>query len=114
MAASKGVTLERAARLCRLLHLLAATPQARAALARRLRLDVRSFYRDLGLLRSQGISLTLANGRYRLNGPLEEAIDRLPFPDPHFTLGEAMRLSEGRTSLHRKLRKQVNLIIRPA
>src|SRR5207247_731071 len=60
-SASKAVTAERAARLVRLLQLLGTGPQTRVALARRLRLDIRSFYRDLELLRGTGIPLVLRN-----------------------------------------------------
>src|SRR5437588_9476603 len=91
-APSKTVTAERAARLYRLLKLLAAGPQSRAALTRRLRLDVRGFYRDLELLRGAGIDLPLLNGRYTLHDKVADAVARLPFPDPRLTLGEAGQL----------------------
>src|SRR5262245_27003202 len=64
--ALKAVTDERARRLARLLQLLGAGPQTRAALTRHLRLDVRGFYRDLELLRAAGIAVTLENRRYVL------------------------------------------------
>jgi hypothetical protein len=109
--ASRTVTAERAARLCRLLKLLATGPQTRSALTRRLRLDVRGFYRDLELLREAGIELTLARHRYALEGKADDAIARLPFPDPRLTLGEAQQLAKGRTLAHRKLKGQIDEII---
>lgn len=109
-AALKTVTAERAARLYRLLRLLAKGPQTRAALMRRLRLDVRGFYRDLELLRAAGIDLPLQKRRYALAGPVEQVISRLPFPDPRLTLAEAVQLSKGRTAAHRKLRAQITEI----
>jgi len=108
---SKAVTPERAARLYRLLRLLAAGPQSRATLARRLRLDVRGFYRDLELLRAAGIELELHEGHYRLSEAAAVAVARLPFPDPHLNLGEAVQLAKGRTQTHRKLRRQIARII---
>jgi hypothetical protein len=78
---------------------------------RRLRIDVRSFYRDLEVLRTHGIPLSIQGGRYLLDDDPKSAIERLPFPDPHLTLGEAIRLARGRTSLHRKLKDQVGHII---
>ncbi len=101
------VTEERAARLYRLLHILAKSPQSRDALKKRLRLDVRGFYRDLELLRSVGITVPMQQGRYALDEEVEEAITRLPFPDLRLTLGEARQLASGRHLAHRKLREQL-------
>src|SRR5262245_11458126 len=101
------VSLERAARLYRLLMLLGQGPQARASLARRLRLGIRGFYRDLEILREVGIFVELSQGKYRLQGDLFAALDRLPFPDPNLTLGEARLLAKGRSPAHRKIREQL-------
>jgi hypothetical protein len=109
--APKAVTAERAARLYRLLRLVGNGPQTRAVLTRRLHLDVRGFYRDLELLRAAGIVLPVQNRRYTLLEDIEEAVARLPFPDPHLTLGEALQLAKGRTRVHRKLKEQVAQII---
>jgi predicted DNA-binding transcriptional regulator YafY len=77
----------------------------RDALARRLGVDVRGFYRDLGVLRAAGIDVSLSRGSYRLNGDLSDALSRIPFPDPLLTLGEACLLAKGKTTAHRKLRE---------
>jgi predicted DNA-binding transcriptional regulator YafY len=111
-SSARSVTAERAARLYRLLQLVAAGPQTRQALIRRLRLDVRSFYRDLELLRTAGILLELHKHRYTLPDDARSAVDRLPFPDPGVTLGEARQLAKGRTAAHRKLRSQIARIVR--
>jgi predicted DNA-binding transcriptional regulator YafY len=105
-----AVTAQRAARLCKLLRLLRDGPQTRSALTRRLRLDVRGFYRDLEWLRAFGIAVVMEEGRYRLDEDADRAIARLPFPDPHLTLGEAMLLARGRTAAHRKLKELVAAI----
>ena len=102
-----GVTPDRFTRLVTMLRLLADRPLTRDALTRRLKLDVRGFYRDLGLARGAGVGVELAGGRYRLAGELEAALGLLPFPDPHLTLAEARTLAQGRTPAHRKLREQV-------
>jgi predicted DNA-binding transcriptional regulator YafY len=86
---------------------LAGSPQTREAIARRLRLDVRGFYRDLDLLRSSGVSVTLEQGRYRLDQEVEDALALLPFPDPHLTLGAARTLARGRTQIHRTLAETI-------
>jgi hypothetical protein len=108
--AAKAVTAERAGRLYRLLQLVAEKAQTRDALRRRLRLDVRGFYRDLELLRAAGVDLPLVNRRYVLQEKLADVLARLPFPDPHLTLGEAAQLAKGRTRAHRKLKEQIALI----
>src|SRR5437660_3084356 len=83
-----AITPERAARLYRLLALLGQKPQTRAALAARLKLGVRGFYRDLVVLREVGVEVRLVEGRYVLTGGVRDAQARLPFPDPGLTLGE--------------------------
>jgi hypothetical protein len=98
------VTAERFARLLRLLHFLAGGPQTRSRITRHFKLDVRAFYRELELLRGAGIAVTLAGGRYGLDKDVDEAAARLPFPDPHLTLGEATQLARGRGAAHRKFK----------
>lgn len=106
-----SVSAERAERLYRLLQLLRLGPQTRSSLTRRLRIDVRGFYRDLELLRAAGIFVPLRDRRYMLEGGVATATDRLPFPDPHLTLGEATRLAKGRSQAHRKLKEQIACIM---
>ena len=101
------VSLERAARLYRLLKLLGKGPQARTTLVRRLRLGIRGFYRDLEILREVGIFVDLSQGKYRLREEAGAVIERLPFPDPNLNLGEARLLARGRSSAHKKIREQL-------
>lgn len=108
----KAVTAERAARLHRLLRLLGTGPKTRDQLTRRLRLDVRSFYRDLELLRAAGIAVWLTEGQYALEDELDEAVAHLPFPDPHLTLGEALQLAKGRSRAQQKIKAQLAKILR--
>ncbi len=110
--AFQAVTAERAARLYRLIKHLGVGPQPRGRLIRRLHLDIRGFYRDLVLLRSAHIDVPLKNRRYALIGSVKAAISRLPFPDPHLTLGEAQEVAKGRTPAHRKLKSQINRIVK--
>jgi predicted DNA-binding transcriptional regulator YafY len=111
-AAPRAVTAERAARLFRLLQFLRRGPQTREALTRHLGRDVRSFYRDLELLRAGGIDLPLRNGSYYLDEAVDAATGRLPFPDPVLTLGEAQQLAKGRSPAARKLKKQIDRIVK--
>lgn len=106
-----AVTLDRAARLCRLIHLLGGDSQPRSALLLKLRQDVRGFYRDLEFLRSVGIDVALKEGRYALRGSVADALGRLMLPDPHLTIGEAVQLSKGRTAAHRKLKDLLGQVL---
>lgn len=111
-APAPGLAAARAARLCRLLRLLGERGQTRAALLRRLKVDVRSFYRDVEWLQNQlGVVIELQKDRYVLQSGAEEAIQRLPFPDPHLTLGEVQQLSRGRNAVHRKLQALLSEIV---
>ena len=86
------------------------SPDLKAAL-RRLKLGVRDFYRDLVVLQKVAISVELLDGRYSLGEPAVKAIERLPFPDPHLTLGEVQQLAKGRSAAHRKVRALLGEIL---
>lgn len=107
-----AVTAKRAPRLFRLLKLLGKGPQTRDKLLKQLSLDMRSFYRDLKLLRDVQIEVKLIDGHYILNGHASLAISCLPLPDPLLTLGEAQQLAKGKTAAHRKLKKQIAQIVK--
>ena len=108
---SAGVTPDRFVRLYRMVTLLASSPQSRETLTRLLRLDVRGFYRDLEVLRTSGVSISLALGRYTLDGDADDALARLPFPDPRLTLGAARTLAKGRSAFHRALAETIARIV---
>ena len=91
-----SITPERFRRLHLLLRLVAAAPCPRDQLAKALSLDVRGFYRDLEALRAAGIVIALGDGAYSLKGKLDDALGKLPFPDPRVTLAEVVQLSRGR------------------
>jgi predicted DNA-binding transcriptional regulator YafY len=110
-AARGGLTAERIVRLYQLVQLLS-VPQTRGTLTRRLRVDVRGFYRDLESLRLAGVEVLLDKGRYRLGETADNATARLPFPDPQLTCGEARALAKGRTAAHRRLREQIEHLTR--
>jgi len=107
-----GLTGDRLARLYHLVRILGKGPQSRAVLTRRLKLDVRGFYRDLEALRSTGVEVTLESGRYNLVQSLAAALALLPLPDPHLTYGEAQTLAKGRTAAHRKLKTYLDRLTR--
>ena len=106
-ATSNRMTGDRVERLLRLLRLLADERPARDTVLKKLKQHLRGFYRDLDALRDAGIEVDQVAGRYQLKRPLAEAVERLPFPDPNLTIGEARHLAKGRTSAHRKLKQQL-------
>lgn len=107
---SKGVTLERAARLYRLVLFLGEAARTRKAILQKLKIDIRTFYRDLELLRDCAIAVGLEKRKYVLETPAAVARLALPFPDPSLTLGEAHELAKGRGKVHKKLREQLKAI----
>lgn len=109
-ASAVSLTSLRAARLYRLLTLLGTGPQTRAFLLRRLKLDVRGFYRDVEALRGLGIEVGTSgeDAKYSLVGDLDGALAKLPFPDPGLNVRDALQLSNGSTAAHRKLKQRVN------
>jgi hypothetical protein len=101
-----SVSLDRAARLYRLVELLGEGPRTRAMILNKLKIDIRTFYRDLELLRECKIDIILDRRKYSLNGSVaKETLGRLPFPDPCLTIGEAQQLAKGRTKIHKKMRE---------
>ena len=106
---SGTLTGQRAARLYRLLALLGEGPQTRQQVLRRLKLDVRGFYRDLEALRGLGIEVhTGDDNRYSLTVALDDALARLPFPDPGLNFRDVQQLAKGDTAAHRKLKQRIS------
>jgi hypothetical protein len=102
---SVGISMERAGRLYHLLAALAEGAESRATLMKRLRSGLRTFYRDLDLLRSLGVDVRTEVDGYSLHTSLEEALSYVPFPDPELTFGDVMTLMRGRSQAHRKLKQ---------
>lgn len=109
-ASAVSLTSLRAARLYRLLTLLGTGPQTRSLLLRRLKIDIRGFYRDLETLDTLGIEVETAGEepKYALIGELDDALAKLPFPDPGLNVRDALQLANGSTAAHRKLKQRVN------
>ena len=106
---SGSLSGQRASRLFRLLTLLDEGPLTRQQVLRKLRIDVRGFYRDLEALRGLGVVVhTGSDNRYSLTIHLDEALDRLPFPDPQLNFRDVQLLVKGETAAHRKLKQRLN------
>jgi len=106
-----AITADRFTRLHRLLRLLEGGPQTRGLLLRRLRVDVRGFYRDLELLREAGIAVTLSRQGYILSGDVATALALLPFPDPHLTYGDVLQLARGQSRAAQKLKQHLDRLL---
>ena len=103
------LTAQRAARLYKLLSLLGDGPQTRRILLSRLKIDVRGFYRDLEALRGFRIEIGLGlDNRYSLPIKLDDALARLPYPDPGLSVRDVLQLCNGSTAAHRKLKQSLN------
>jgi predicted DNA-binding transcriptional regulator YafY len=103
------LTTQRAARLYKLLSLLGESSLTRRILLTRLKIDVRGFYRDLEALRAFRIEIGMGDdNRYSLPISLDEALSRLPFPDPGLSVRDVLQLCNGTSAAHRKLRHSVN------
>lgn len=105
-----GVSLDRAKRLFVLLKHLGQGSSTRPAILKKLKIDIRTFYRDLELLREVGIQVMLENQKYQLNGNWQNLAEQLPFPDPGLSLGDARVLSKGKTNVHQKFRAVIQQI----
>lgn len=109
---SANLSQERAARLYRLIDTLAERPQTRGQLLRRLRVGMRTFYRDLDLLRECRVDIGLNDQKYGLNSTLAVALERLPFPNPELSFAEAALLAKGRSKANQKIRAMLTSMTR--
>ena len=97
------ITLARAARLHRLVMILAEGPRGRDELLRQLGIGLRTFYRELELLKRCGVKVRLTQKRYTLHATAAEAEGRLPFPDPQLSFAEMAELAGGTGPAARRL-----------
>ncbi len=89
------ITLSRAARLHRLVMILAGGARTREELLRELAIGLRTYYRELELLKRCGVRIRLVKKSYTLLSTADEAEGRLPFPDPQLSFAEMAELSRG-------------------
>ena len=106
------ISMARAGRLFRLVKVLAVGAVPRAQLLKKLRVGMRTFYRDVDLLRECGIEVDTKDSSYALVGKLDDALHRLPYPDPELTFGEVTSLMKGVSGSAKKLRQQFEQMTR--
>ncbi len=90
---SVHISLGRAARLHRLVAVLASGSKSRELLLETLGIGLRTFYRELELLKKCGIKVRLEHRSYVLKTTAQDAEGRLPFPDPQLSFAEMAELS---------------------
>jgi hypothetical protein len=108
---SVHITLPRAARLHRLVSLLAQSPVGRNEILATLRVGLRTFYRELELLKRCGVKVRLKNKRYHLLHTASEAEGRLPFPDPQLSFAEMAELAQCPCAAGERLKELLNSVI---
>jgi hypothetical protein len=90
---SVPITPPRAARLYRLVRFLAGAPRDRPAVLSELQIGLRTFYRELELLKRCGVKVRQRSKLYFLLATAEETEGRLPFPDPQLSFAETAELA---------------------
>ena len=108
------VTPARAARLYGLVGRLKAGGRPRDVLLVELGIGLRTFYRELELLRRCGIKVRLRDRRYVLQSTAEEAEGRLPFPDPQLSFAEMAELIRGEGPAARRLAAMYQGVVQKA
>ena len=97
------ITSPRAARLYRLVHFLAEAPRNRPAVVSELQIGVRTFYRELQVLKRCGVKVRQRSKLYVLMATAEEAEGRLPLPDPQLSFAEMAELARCNCPAGRRL-----------
>ncbi|MFO0888750.1 MAG: hypothetical protein U0790_06335 [Isosphaeraceae bacterium] len=90
---SVHITLQRAARLHRLVWFLAEQPRSRDAILGHLTIGLRTFYRELELLKRCGVKVRHRERLYTLLGTAAQAEGLLPFPDPQLSFADMGELA---------------------
>lgn len=98
------ITLARASRLYQLVGMLAEAEGSRERLLSGMGIGLRTFYRELELLKKCGIKVRQAGKVYQLqSASREEAQGHLPFPDPQLSFAEMTELSSYPGAASRRL-----------
>jgi hypothetical protein len=105
------ITLSRASRLHHLVTILATGGHTREELLGTVSIGLRTFYRELELLKRCGVKIRLAKKLYVLFGTAEEAEGRLPFPDPQLSFAEMAELARGPGDAARRLAELLATVI---
>jgi hypothetical protein len=87
------ITRRRASRLYTLVRLLEERPRAREEILKALEIGLRTFYRELDLLKRCGVRVRHKDRLYALGAEAADPRGRLPFPDPQLSFAEIAELA---------------------
>lgn len=107
------ISLARASRLHRLVAALAEAPRARDRLLVDLEIGLRTFYRELALLRRCGVRIKLVKKLYTLVTTADQAAGRLPFPDPQLSFAEMAELARCDCPAGKRLADLLAFVVAP-
>lgn len=107
------ITLGRASRLHRFVMFLAESPRTRPAILEAMEIGLRTFYRELELLRRIGVKIRLVGKEYTLQTSAAEAEGLLPFPDPQLSFAEMAELAHCDCEAGRRLAGLLASVIDP-
>ena len=105
--------MARASRLYRLVQLLSEQPSDRDRLLLALNVGLRTFYRELDLLKRCAIKIQRSDRCYSLKVTLDEAQGKLPFPDPQLSFAEMAELSAYNGEASRRLAAMLQAVTSP-
>jgi predicted DNA-binding transcriptional regulator YafY len=105
------ITLQRAARLHRLVRFVGGASRTRAAILSELRVGLRTFYRELELLKKCGVRVRHKQKLYQLLPTATDALGRLPFPDPQLSFAEMAELAACDCAAGRRLRELLDAVV---
>ena len=110
---SVHITLHRAARFHQLVSLLAESPRTRPDILSRLRIGLRTFYRELEFLKRCGVRVRHKHKLYHLLPTAAEAEGKLPFPDPQLSFSEMAELARCDCPAGRRMAELLASVVRP-
>jgi predicted DNA-binding transcriptional regulator YafY len=106
-----NITINRAARLHRLVRTLRDGGRTREQLLAALGAGLRTFYRELELLKKCGVRIQFDKKLYVLHGTAGEAEGRLPFPDPQLSFAEMAELARGPGAAAQRLAALLDAVV---
>lgn len=87
------ISAGRASRLRRIVILLGQKARRREDILTEIGIGLRTYYRELVLIKRCGIKVTLRDGAYGLGTSVADAEGKLPFPDPQLSFAEMIELA---------------------
>lgn len=106
-----SISQDRASRLYRLLQILEAEPGTRRTLLKKLKVGMRTFYRDLDILRQWGIRVELDGKKYVLMSEGTPWLELLPFPDPELSFADAISLASLKSSGSKRIQTLLSSLV---